>query len=241
MNLSHERYLETIAKESAALATAARGNLDDRVPSCPEWKMSDLVAHIGEVQRFWGEIARRGLTDPRATERHDPPTSIDLVQWFLDGAHGLVETLRDIDLEREIWTWSRERTIAFVPRRMAQEVAVHGWDARNAVGDPSPIATDVAVDGIDELLSVWLPAMAPLKEAPSTSLHLHTTDAEGEWLVVLEEEPVVTREHAKGDAAVRGPASDLFLWMWGRVPPEALEIHGDPAVLEQFCGFFDLE
>jgi uncharacterized protein (TIGR03083 family) len=241
MTLTHGRYLEVIEKESGALAAAARGNLDEPVPSCPEWNMSHLVAHIGEVQRFWAEIARRGLTDPRAAERHDPPTSIDLVQWFLDGAHGLVETLVDIDLDRPIWTWSRADTTAFVPRRMAQEVAMHGWDARNAVGDASPIAIDVSVDGIDELLYVWLPAMAPLKEAPGTSLHLHTTDAEGEWLAVLEEEPVLSREHAKGDAAVRAPASDMVLWMWGRSPAEVLEVHGDAAVLEQFRNSFNLE
>jgi hypothetical protein len=39
----------------------------------------------------------------------------------------------------------------------------------------------------------------------------------------------VTHEHGKGDAAVRGPASELLLWVWGR-PTHDLQIFGDEAV-----------
>jgi MDMPI C-terminal domain len=31
-----------------------------------------------------------------------------------------------------------------------------------------------------------------------------------------------------GDAAVRGTAADLHLWLWGRVPLDNLEVFGDP-------------
>ena len=118
---------------------------------------------------------------------------------------------------------------------------MHRWDAQNAVGDPSDIANDLAVDGIDELLFVWLPTAAPLQEPPGTSIHIHTTDSDGEWLAVLDEEPVVTREHAKGDAALRGPASDVLLYLWDRIEPPSLEIHGDRAALDRFRSVFDLE
>ena len=45
---------------------------------------------------------------------------------------------------------------------------------------------------------------------------------------------VATREHAKGDLAVRGPASSLLLWAYNRVPAGAdgLESFGDPALLD---------
>ena len=36
-------------------------------------------------------------------------------------------------------------------------------------------------------------------------------------------------EHAKGDVAARGSASDLLLFLWGRVPADALEVFGDAA------------
>jgi uncharacterized protein (TIGR03083 family) len=241
MTLAHERYLEAIDKESSALMDAARGNLDARVPSCPEWNMGDMLGHLGEVHRFWNEMAGRALTDPGDSENHDPPEGVDLIEWFGEGPRLLIDTLADADLEQPMWSWSRVKKVGFVPRRMAQETAVHRWDAQNATGAPKQIDPDLAVDGIDELLSVWLPAMAPLKDPPKTSVHIHTTDAEGEWLVVLEEEPVVTREHAKGDAALRGPASDVLLFLWGRIDSSSLAIHGDPAVLEQFRSIFNLE
>jgi predicted lipid carrier protein YhbT len=64
------------------------------------------------------------------------------------------------------------------------------------------------------------------------AVHLHATDAEGEWLVRLLPAGVeVGRGHAKGDAAARGPASDLLLFLWGRAPADRLEQAGDPALL----------
>jgi uncharacterized protein (TIGR03083 family) len=241
MTLAHERYLDAIDKESAALLEAARGNLDAHVPTCPEWNMSDLLGHLGEVHRFWNEMAGKAIINPRDTENHDPPEGIDLIEWFGEGPALLVATLADADLEQPMWSWSRVKKVGFVPRRMAQETAVHRWDAQNAVGDPKQIDPDLAVDGIDELLSVWLPAMTPIEDPPKTSVHIHTTDAEGEWLAVLDEVPVVTREHAKGDAALRGQASDVLLYLCGRIDASTLEIHGDQAVLERFRSVFVLE
>jgi uncharacterized protein (TIGR03083 family) len=241
MTLAHERYLDAIEKESAALLETASGNLDAYVPSCPEWTMSDLLDHLGEVQRRWNEMAARALTDPRDCQNHDPPEGVDLIEWFGEGPRLLLGTLAEADLEQPMWSWSAVKKVGFVPRRMAQETAVHRWDAQNAVADPSDIDADLAADGIDELMYVWLPTMAPLEEPPGKSVHIHTTDAVGEWLAVLDEEPVVTREHAKGDAALRGPASDVLLYLWGRTDASTLDVHGDLAVLEQFRSVFDLE
>jgi len=46
----------------------------------------------------------------------------------------------------------------------------------------------------------------------------------------------VERAHAKGDAAVRGPASTLFLVLWGRLPidTEGVELFGDRAVIDRW-------
>ena len=41
---------------------------------------------------------------------------------------------------------------------------------------------------------------------------------------------VLTHEHGKGDAAVRGSASDLFVFAWHRGMPDTLQIFGDEAV-----------
>ena len=44
----------------------------------------------------------------------------------------------------------------------------------------------------------------------------------------------MTHEHAKGDVAVRGTASDLLLFVWGRLPGESLEVLGDASLIERF-------
>ena len=60
------------------------------------------------------------------------------------------------------------------------------------------------------------------------SVHLHCTDTEGEWLIVRDgDDLVVTREHAKGDVAARGTASDVLRFLWGRGGADQLEVFGD--------------
>ena len=44
----------------------------------------------------------------------------------------------------------------------------------------------------------------------------------------------MTAEHAKGDVAARGTASDLLLFLWGRVPADTLEVFGDADLLARF-------
>ena len=77
----------------------------------------------------------------------------------------------------------------------------------------------------------WRPDAVPV----DGSVHLHCTDVEGEWLVTADADgaDVVTREHAKGDAAVRGPAHDLLMVLWRRQPLDTVEVIGDRAVAER--------
>ncbi len=62
-------------------------------------------------------------------------------------------------------------------------------------------------------------------------MHLHRTDGDGEWMFAGDGEGgvTVTHEHGKGDAAVRGTAANLLLWIWGR-PADGLECFGDAEV-----------
>jgi hypothetical protein len=139
-----------------------------------------------------------------------------------------------------VWNW-RDRAAApalFWFRRMANETAVHRWDGEAAAGHPQPVATDLAIDGIDEYLSFverWL-ARTPV-EGLSGSLHLHATDTDGEWSLQLSPDRLEhSRSHAKADAAVRGPVSDLLLWMLNRVPADSpsLQLFGDPAIVARW-------
>ena len=66
---------------------------------------------------------------------------------------------------------------------MAHESVMHSWDGRNAVGTAEPIATEIAVDGIDEFLDVFVGARAERMTGPVETVHVHVTDGEGEWLL----------------------------------------------------------
>jgi uncharacterized protein (TIGR03083 family) len=234
-------YLDAITRESARLAeSAGHAGLDASVPSCPEWTVADLVEHIANVQR-WARIT----VETRATQRiawrelPPPPPPNEVLAWFRDQTHSLVETLARTDPATPVWSWTDDHTARFWFRRQANEVAVHRWDAQGAAGTGTAIDTALAADGIDE----WL-AMLPFRTpGPVTgsgeTLHLHCTDTPtgvgGEWLVTLTAEgPVTERVHAKGDVAARGGASELDLFVWGRVPVTDLEVFGDADLLARF-------
>jgi uncharacterized protein (TIGR03083 family) len=136
---------------------------------------------------------------------------------------------------------------------MTQETAVHRWDASHAVGIPYEIPAAVAADGIDEFLSFFAAGRPSAGAAPvGGTVHLHCTDldkdvaegaddrsaAVGEWMVTRLDESGIefTREHAKGDAAVRGRSNDLLLWLWRR-PAGPVEILGDADVAARFRAF----
>ncbi len=234
-------YLDALESDGIALADAAEGNLDVPVSSCPGWNVSELVWHTGRVHHFWRAIAERRLQDPSEVKRPERPDDLALMRWYRDGVGALVETLAAAEPSQKVWTWASQKNIAFIQRRMAQETAVHRWDAQAAVGRPKAIGPELAVDGIDEYLEVMLPAAPEGLAGGRESIHLHSTDASGEWVIeVTNAELKVTRTHAKGDVAARGPASDLLLLLWRRIGPSAVEVVGDEAALERFLERADL-
>jgi len=105
-----------------------------------------------------------------------------------------------------------------------------------AIGRDTDIDPAVASDGVDEYLSMMLPRRI-IRDGgalPLSSLHVHCTDTSGEWLVwSAGNELQLRREHAKGDAALRGTAQALLLSLWGRRHRSpAIDIVGDPVAAE---------
>ena len=102
------------------------------------------------------------------------------------------------------------------------------------MGSAEPIASEIAVDGIDEFLDVFVEARAERMTGPVETVHVHVTDGEGEWLLsVGQGSSSLARTHAKGDVAVRGPASDLLLALWSRPRSDQVEVIGDASVLDR--------
>jgi uncharacterized protein (TIGR03083 family) len=238
--MQHREYVEAIRSDGAALADAAGiARLDARVPSCPLWSVADLLGHIGRIHRW---VAN--LVVERAPERGahwseaEPPDERELLSWFTHGVTLLADALADAGPDTSVWSWTPDATSGFWARRQAQETSIHRYDAALAAGRAEPLDGRLAADGIDELFSLapyW--PWASRVRGDDERLHLHCTDRDGEWLVRLLPEGLgVTKQHAKGDVAARGTASDLFLFLYGRVAPEALEVFGDADLLARFRG-----
>lgn len=233
--------LATVPTSSAALATSATAaGLDTPVPSCPGWTAETLVRHTGSVLRYVGKVVEAG-GPVNAKALPKAPTGALVVQWFEEMAAATVASLAARAPDDELWNWAGQPPVAaFWQRRMAHELAMHAADAALTAGEQPEIEPGLAADGIDELLTIMLPVKV---DAGGTdlaglgSLHVHCTDTEGEWLVAPAGRGVeVTRAHAKGDAALRGPAADLLLRLCHR--GGGGEVVGDPAVLTTFSERF---
>jgi uncharacterized protein (TIGR03083 family) len=234
-------YARVITVEVHALAEMARASdLAAQVPSCPEWNLGDLVRHVGTAHR-WSQrvVETREPVAPKSVDRQLPDDPAGLPGWLEEGAGGLLGAFAAADPDAPCWTWAGDQHVRFWPRRMAFETAVHRWDASTATGSPPEFAAPLAVEGIDEHLAN-LPYFRAAPHGTGETLHLHCTDADGEWLVRLAPDGLrVTREHTKADVALRGPASDLFLVLLGRRAASTVEVFGEDALppWERVFGF----
>ncbi|MDQ1519046.1 MAG: hypothetical protein QOI55_119, partial [Actinomycetota bacterium] len=230
MTMQRDDYLKVIRREGEALLAAAASAPHAPIPWCGEWDMSDLVWHIGEVHWFWATIVDKRSSDPSDYEEPGRPDPDALFAWSRNSLGYVLRVLTETDPVTKVWTWAPQQDVAFVVRRMAHETAVHRWDAETAAGIEPTIEATFASDGVDEFLSFFLGD----KEVEPGSVHLHATDAPGEWLVKFGDGPPrVTREHAKGDAAMRGTAADLLHALWQRVPLDRVEVIGDTGAVDR--------
>ncbi|MFZ4718855.1 MAG: maleylpyruvate isomerase family mycothiol-dependent enzyme [Ilumatobacteraceae bacterium] len=231
------------AEHEAFLAACERAGASAQVPSCPGWTVADLLYHMYEVQYGWHRVTaerREGFEGLAWPARPADDRLVDLVR----GEHaGYAAMLRSFEPSTPIWTWAGQESFGWLVRRMAQEVAVHRVDADLASGVAASLDAALASDGIDEFLAYFLNvANGPV----GGSVHIHCTDVAGEWTIretgSTDGEPFdVTREHAKGDAAIRGAAHDILLALWRRGPLTACDVVGDADVAARFVAASRLE
>ena len=233
MPLAKDSYLGAIEREGELLAKAGDRNLGAIVPACPGWTVQTVLVHLGRVYRSVTEHVVARATEMIPFTKTPSPDSFDVVSWYGEGLDALLEALRGIDPGEPVWSWSDNQTAGFYFRRMAHETAMHRYDAEAATATPTPFDGDIAADGVAELYESVLPFGLERRKVtlPSGSMHLHRTDGDGEWMVNGVDGAIsLTHEHGKGDAAVRGSASDLFVFVWHRGMPDTLQFFGDEAV-----------
>jgi uncharacterized protein (TIGR03083 family) len=232
-----ERLLDCLTNDYTRLRDVAAKDLAPAVPSCPGWTVTDLVRHVAEVYLHKAESMRQQKQpDPW------PPSEIDTVEpiALLERAWGeLLIEFADRDPESLSYTWYEpDQTVGFWLRRMAQETVIHRIDAELALAQPiQPVADDLAVDGIDEVLTIFL-EYASRRWASDFGDDLATADGrllvvstgEMAWDARARPDGVEVRPHEPqaetAAAELRADPETMLRWLWGR-GGERVAVTGD--------------
>ncbi len=240
--LATERYLTLIDADTDRLVQMGGRDLTANVPSCPGWDVAEVVWHTAGV--FEHKV--RVLADSAWPEPWPPPDFDDREELpFLRAAkdHLLTELAHHDPWEPTV-TFGTDDTVGFWLRRMACEVAVHRYDAELALDEPTPIEPDLAVDGIDEALDVML--AGPWWDDRVTTEHpveavVAVQSGGVRWLCDVRRSEVTVNRSATDVSAgptplgtISGEPHDVFLWLWGRVGDQEVELSGEPRTLTEF-------
>ena len=105
---------------------------------------------------------------------------------------------------------------------------MHLWDARLSQGLAAPIASNLAADGVDEVVTMFFPRQVRLKRIPPLEYGLMI-----ELIDSADVRYVLAGDGSDPDAAtvatLRGPSADVLLALWGRSDIDGLEVVGDRA------------
>lgn len=233
--LTWARYREVLDADFTRMRALAERARYEPVPFCEGWRGEDVLRHTATVYLHKVAAMASGRSDqPPQPWPPEHLGAVDAVDLLDDGYRQLADAFDTRDPADPSWTWwPDDQSVGFWLRRMAHETSIHRRDVENAVGEGSPVAADLAVDGIDEVLAQmlegdWSPAM--VDEASGRTVEVaaggHT------WSMTLDpasvglrREPTVdpTADQAAGPAAtVAGEPGELLLWLWGRAPLTAV-------------------
>lgn len=229
--------LAHIAADGAALREAAAGRLDVDVTACPGWTVADAVEHTGMVYAHKATIIEGDLAEPPSSW---PPAGLatgDVLDFFDEQLHRVIEALRTRDPATTVWTWFEpDQTVGFWVRRMMQETVVHRADVESAARISTTIDDEVGVDGIDEFVERMLcyDVQAYVEDAPGSGERIAIDAGSTGWTVTLAPEAATFERHVAddADATIGGRPGDLLLALWNRLPYDAVTTTGDPGALD---------
>lgn len=243
-----DRLWEVLGAESETLAVAVRGAPPEAgVPGCPGLTLGETARHVGSQYRMVWRTLRDGAS-PTDWQRA-PAIGQDLADYVRGGAAPLLAELGAHDPARpcETW-WPAEPNHGFWRRRMAHEATVHRYDVQAASGaTPDPIPEDVALDGIDEILTLWFEhRLAALGVAGTRDQVVAVRSGGLEW--VTRGGPDVTSTRRPGDptamprpdATLAAAPMDAYLWLWGRRPDWTLDRDGSQDAIAQLWALLRL-
>jgi uncharacterized protein (TIGR03083 family) len=250
--LEHGRFCDEVVNQTDLLLVVVEGaDLSATVPTTPDWRLGDLLRHIGGNLRSVEQAVRTGtpVTEPeRQVPGHAGPAGDDpeaLAAWLSEGAGAAARTMAGAGPDAEAQIWVVRWPTAAWARRAAHDLLVHRADAAGAVGAAFLADPDLAADAVDEFLDLMSGQASrsgdsgPELPALSGSIHLHATDTgpgvPSEWLIELGSPTFSWRHaHERATVAVRGPVADVLRVVCRRLPPtaEGIEVLGDRALLD---------
>ena len=206
----------TIIEESTLLANAIRQAPHARVRKYPSWDLAQLGRHVGEIHGWVTGIVRDGAAErPSRAKLTDVPD--DEIPGVLHiGAAALAKVLDECDPSAPVWTFVAGGTNGFWCRRMVLETTIHRWDAEDAIGTPSPVPEQRALEGVDESVTTYAQA------------------ALADWELATAGSSVSAR-HGDGSCTISGVPLDMWLFLMGRRGLVGLEVDGDRQTAEHLA------
>jgi uncharacterized protein (TIGR03083 family) len=223
-----DRHLAGVREAVDAFAGhATAAGLDAMVPTTPDWDVRRLIAHQGLVHRWATAHVLGERIDDDAVEREGLEAA-DPVAWLRAGGERLVAMVEaaPADLQALVFLADAPPAREFWARRQCHETTIHAVDALAAHPGRYPVAADtwldrdLALDGIDELLTGFLPRpRSRLRTPERTTVAVLPDDAAHRWLVTVSDHPPRTERGAgdeDADVVLRGSAVGLYLTLWNR-------------------------
>jgi uncharacterized protein (TIGR03083 family) len=220
-------YLEALRESlDSFIADARSAGLDAPVPTAPGWDVRRLIAHQGMIHRWATDCVHGQRVDESGYETEGLESG-DPVLWLREGGLRLIAALKEapVDLEAFVFLNNARPPRLFWARRQCHETTIHSVDVlaaklgRFPTADETWVTQQIALDGIDELLTGFLTRpKSKLRSDEPISFAIRATDVDHAWSVqVSTEAPVVqSGRHDRADHVLEGSAEQLYLALWNR-------------------------
>jgi uncharacterized protein (TIGR03083 family) len=234
-------------RHETSLIRAALASVDPSapVPSCQGWTADDLLRHLGIVLGFWAAVVEERATTPPTAPQPDPTARRpELLNYYDEHVARLTRALHDTAGDTTVWTWSSDRTVDFVRRRVAHECLIHRLDTQLTAQALTPVDADLATDGVDEVVTYFFSGTAQSRFRPTGPIGaLRTLDTAGTWVIELGQVTGPSRDgqsyddrrpgfrlvtHGKPTFMISADASALDAWLWSRPVDPSVTIDGEP-------------
>lgn len=246
VRVDYGRMLDALGIEGRLLVPATR-DVDPGilVPGASGRTVRETVLHLGDL--YEDALSWLGASGP--APRRTPAVSLDAATDRLTARLAALLAdfgTRDSGQSCPTW-WPEDRTVDFWLRRMVHATALHRVDVQAAAGgDVTAIEPDIALDGVDEALTLWFGyRLNVLRIRPSRVCSVQVRAGDRRWLVTTGTTGgAVTRlgasDQSTEDGAVDGDPQTVFRWLWGRLPDRVVGPTGDLDAIAQLWGLLRL-